>query len=201
MQTKKKIAVFLSGRGSNFESIYQDSLENSANYRIAIVISDNPEAKGIERAKTFGLETAVFDRKAFKSKKKFEQQIVERLKQADIELICLAGYMRIVGKTILHEYHNRILNIHPSLLPAFPGLDAQQQAFDHGVKISGCTVHLVDNGIDTGPILFQSAVKVSETDSADSLSKKILKEEHIIYPKAIRWYINNEEKILDRSKA
>jgi phosphoribosylglycinamide formyltransferase-1 len=188
MKKKGNIAVFISGRGSNFESIYKDSIKNDSNYTIVAVITDNPKAKGILIAKKFNLDTFVVIRKKFKSKKEYETNIIEILKSRKIELICLAGYMRIVGKTLLNKYKNKIINIHPSLLPSFSGLDAQKQAFDYGVKISGCTVHFVDSGIDTGKIILQSSVEVTKFDTIESLSNKILKEEHIIYPKAIRLF-------------
>jgi len=192
MKKKGNIAVFISGRGSNFESIYEDSTKNDSNYKIVAVITDNPEAKGLLIAKKFNLNTFVFVRKNFKSKKEYEAHIIEVLNSYEVELICLAGYMRIVGKTLLNKYKNKIINIHPSLLPSFPGLDAQKQAFDYGVKISGCTVHFVDSGVDTGKIILQSSVDVTKFDTIESLSNKILKEEHIIYPRAIRLFFMSE---------
>ena len=195
MQNKKgKVAVFLSGRGSNFESIYKSSLKRDSNFRIEIVVSDNSDAAGILKAKKFGLKTFIFNRKSYKTKKSFESEILDTLKKCKIDLICLAGYMRIIGKTILNGYKERIINIHPSLLPAFPGLDAQKQAFDYGVKISGCTVHFVDSGIDTGKIILQSALEVLPDDTVETLSKRILTEEHNIYPKAIKYFFKNFEK-------
>lgn len=192
MQKKKgKIAVFLSGRGSNFDSIYKDSLKNNSNYNIEVVISDNENAAGVLKAQKYGIKEFIFERKKYRSKKEFEISILDTLKFYKIDLICLAGYMRILGKVLLKEYKNRIINIHPSLLPSFPGLDAQKQAFDYGVKISGCTVHFVDSGIDTGLIISQSTVSVQASDTVETLSEKILKEEHKIYPESIRHYFRD----------
>lgn len=192
--SKGKIAVFLSGRGSNFESIYKNSIKKNSNYKIVVVISDKKNAKGLFRAKDLGLNAYYVSKRALGSKKKYERGIVEILDKFHVELICLAGYMKIVGEVILERYKGRIINIHPSLLPSFQGLDAQKKALEYGVKVTGCTVHFVDQGVDTGPIILQKEVLIREDDNEESLSMRILKEEHIIYPKAIELYFNNSLK-------
>ncbi len=194
MQNRKgKIAVFLSGRGSNFDSIYKDSLKHDSNYNIELVISDNPDADGLVKSREYGLNTFAFKRSDYVKKKEFELAILDVLNDHKIDLICLAGYMRLIGKTLLKKYEKRIINIHPSLLPSFPGLNAQKQAYDYGVKFSGCTVHFVNSGIDTGQIISQSIVEVLSSDTLFSLSKKILEAEHIVYPKSIRKYFKTME--------
>lgn len=192
---KGKVAVFLSGRGSNFKSIYRASLRRDSNYKIAIVISDKKKAIGLKRAKKFKLKNFYISPKLFKTKREYNHYIIKLLKTNDVDLICLAGYMRIVDSELIEEYKNRIINIHPALLPSFPGLNAQKQAIDHGVKISGCTVHFVDSGIDTGPIILQKPVKIRSDDNKDILSKRILKEEHKMYPEAIKLFFENRLKI------
>jgi len=187
MKNKKgNVVVFLSGRGSNFEAIYKYSVKPESNYKIILVISDNPDAKGLETAKEFDIPAYSFPRCNFKTKKEYETAILNTLKKHKVDLICLAGYMRVLGKTILKEYTGKTINIHPSLLPSFQGLNAQRQAIEYGVKISGCTVHFVDSGIDTGKIIAQTAVDVFPEDSIETLAKRILKEEHLLYPKVIR---------------
>jgi len=192
---KGRVAVFLSGRGSNFESIYRATLKRDSNYKIAIVISDKKKARGLKRAKKFKLKNFYISPKSFKTKIEYNQHIIKLLKTNGVDLICLAGYMRIVDSELIEEYKNRIINIHPALLPSFPGLNVQKQAVDHGVKVSGCTVHFVDPGIDTGPIILQKPVKIRSDDNEDALSKRILKEEHKIYPEAIKLFFENRLKI------
>lgn len=192
---KGKVAVFLSGRGSNFESIYRASLKKDSNYEIAIVISNKQNARGLKRAKKFKLKNFYVSSKLFKTKKDYNCYIIELLKINQVDLVCLAGFMRIIDHEFTEEYKNRIINIHPALLPSFAGLNAQKQAIDHGVKYSGCTVHFVDSGIDTGPIILQKSVKIKSNDNEESLSKRILKEEHKIYPDAIKLFFENRLKI------
>ena len=195
---KGKVAVLLSGRGSNFESIYKASLKKDSNYEIAIVISNKKNARGLKRAKKFKLKNFYISSKSFKSKKKYNQHIIRLLKMNKVDLVCLAGFMTIIDPEFIEEYKNRIMNIHPALLPSFPGLNAQKQAIDHGVKVSGCTVHFVDSGIDTGPIILQKPVKIKSNDNEELLSKRILKEEHKIYPDAIKLFFENRLKIEGR---
>ena len=192
---KGRVAVFLSGRGSNFESIYRATLKRDSNYKIAIVISDKKKARGLKRAKKFKLKNFYISPKLFKTKREYNRHIIKLLKINKVDLVCLAGFMRIIDPEFIEEYKNRIINIHPALLPSFPGLNAQKQAVDHGVKISGCTVHFVDPGIDTGPIILQKPVKIRSDDNEDTLSKRILKEEHKIYPEAIKLFFENRLKI------
>ncbi len=198
MKKRGRVAVLLSGRGSNFEAIYQNSLKPDANFEIAAVISDKKEARGLERARELNLNAFFVSPKKLKPKEVYEKRILEILQEHQVELVCLAGYMRIVGETLLSAYEGRMLNIHPALLPSFPGLHGQKQALDHGVKVSGCTVHFVDAGVDTGPIILQKAVEVKEDDSEETLSQRILKEEHKLYSKAITLFFENRLQIQGR---
>ncbi len=198
VKKKGRVAVLLSGRGSNFEAIYQDSLKPDANYEVIVVISDNEDARGRERAREFGLKAFHVSPKKLKPKKVYEGKILEILKAHDVDLICLAGYMRIVGETLLSAYAGRLINIHPALLPSFPGLHGQKQALDYGVKVSGCTVHFVDNGVDTGPIILQKSVDVKEDDSEETLSQRILKQEHLLYSQAVTLFFENRLQIQGR---
>lgn len=193
-----RIAVLLSGRGSNFEAIYKESQKDKANFEIIVVISDKKEARGLERAREMGIDAYYISPKKLKPKAVYEQKIVDVLKEHRVELVCLAGYMRIVGEILLNAYEKKILNIHPALLPSFPGLHGQRQALEYGVKVSGCTVHFVDPGVDTGPIILQKAVEVRENDTEDLLSQRILKEEHKLYSKAITLFFENRLKISGR---
>ena len=195
---KGKVAVFLSGRGSNFEAIYRHSLDAFSNFEIVLVISDKRKALGLQKAVSYDIPAVHVSPKKFESKSKYEMHLIKLLRDHDVELICLAGYMRIVGSDLLEEYSGRILNIHPALLPSFPGLHAQAQAVEYGVKVSGCTVHFVDAGVDTGPIILQKAVEIRENDTDDSLSNRILKEEHEIYSKAVRLYFDGRLEIVGR---
>jgi phosphoribosylglycinamide formyltransferase-1 len=185
---KGKVAVLLSGRGSNFMAIYQTSLKQDSNFEITVVISDQSDARGLQKARELKCPSFYVSPGEFASREEYETSVVTILKERSVELVCLAGYMRIVGKILLEEYKNRIINIHPALLPSFPGLNAQKQAIDHGVKVSGCTVHFVDTGIDTGPIILQKAVDVLESDDVESLSLRILNEEHRLFSKAIHLF-------------
>lgn len=198
MTKKGRVAVLLSGRGSNFEAIYQNSQKPGANYEVVVVISDKKDARGLDRARELGLEAVFISARKNKPKAVYEQLILDTLIKHQAELVCLAGYMRIVGETLLNGFHGKIMNIHPALLPSFPGLHGQQQALDYGVKISGCTVHFVDNGVDTGPVILQKAVPVLDIDSEHSLSMRILSEEHKLFSKAITLFFENKLKIEGR---
>jgi len=193
-----KIAVFASGRGSNLQALIDASASGFIPAEIKLVISDNKNAVALKRAETARIENIFIDPNKFNTKREYEKDLIELLKGYKIDLIVLAGFMRILTPTLINQYKNKIINIHPSLLPAFKGLNAQKQAIDYGVKYSGCTVHFVDAGVDTGPIIEQAVVKVDENDSAEDLSKKILKEEHRIYPEVIRDIVNNKIIIEDR---
>jgi phosphoribosylglycinamide formyltransferase-1 len=182
------LGILASGRGSNFQSII-DSIESGfLKARIAVLITDNPDAFAIERAKKHGIESLVLRPKDFTDRNAYYSHIADEMKKRGVELVILAGFMRVVGKSLIDRYRNKIMNIHPALLPSFPGLHGQKQAVDYGVKISGCTVHFVDEGMDTGPIIIQAAVPAFHDDTEDTLSGRILKQEHRIFPQAIRLY-------------
>ncbi len=180
--------MLASGRGSNFQSIIDAINNKNLKAQILLLITDNPSAYAIERAKKHDIEHLVIRPKEYSSRDDFYRKITEELQKRDVGLVVLAGFMRIVGKPLIDTYPNRIMNIHPALLPSFPGLHGQKQAVDYGVKISGCTVHFVDEGMDTGPIITQAAVPVYHNDTEDTLSERILKLEHKIYPEAIRLF-------------
>jgi phosphoribosylglycinamide formyltransferase-1 len=181
----KRLGILISGRGSNFEAIARNIAAGSIPAEIAVVIANRPEARGLEAALRLGLNAVCIPSKGL-DREIYDRMLLEELSRNAVDLVCLAGYMRLLSATFIRRFPNRILNIHPSLLPSFPGLDAQHQALDHGVKISGCTVHFVDEGLDAGPIILQSAVEVLDGDTAETLSARILREEHRIYSEAIR---------------
>jgi phosphoribosylglycinamide formyltransferase-1 len=181
----KRLGILLSGRGSNFEAIADQVAAGRIEAEIAVVISNRPEARGLEAARGRGLPAVSIPSKGL-DREDYDALLVRELKARAVDLVCLAGFMRLLSASFVRAFPQRILNIHPSLLPAFPGLDAQKQALEHGVKITGCTVHLVDEFLDTGPIVLQAAVPVLDEDTVDSLSARILKEEHRIYSEAIR---------------
>jgi phosphoribosylglycinamide formyltransferase 1 len=181
----RRIGILLSGRGSNFEAIAASIAEGRLDAEIAVVVSNRSDARGLERAAELGLKTICIPSKGV-DRQEYDRRVVEVLREHDVELICLAGFMRLLSGYFIREFPMRILNIHPSLLPAFPGLDAQHQALEHGVKFSGCTVHFVDENLDSGPIIVQAVVPVLDEDTAETLSARILKEEHRIYTEAIR---------------
>jgi len=182
------LGVLASGRGSNFQSII-DSIESGfLKARIVALISDNADAYALERAKKHNIESIVLKPKDFPDKNTYYAHIADELGKRGVELVILAGFMRVAGKALIDRYRNKIMNIHPALLPSFPGLHGQKQAVDYGVKISGCTVHFVDEGVDTGPIIIQAAVPAYDDDTEDTLSERILKQEHKIFPYAIKLY-------------
>ena len=182
------IGVLASGRGTNLQAIIEAIKEGRIEGKIGIVISDNRDAFALKRAKQNNIETEYINFKSFKNREDYDKKIIEYLKEKDVDLVVLAGYMRILSSHFIKMYKNRIMNIHPALLPSFPGLHAQKQAVEHGAKISGCTVHFVDEGVDSGPIILQKAVEVSDDDTEESLAERILKEEHQIYPQAIQLF-------------
>jgi phosphoribosylglycinamide formyltransferase 1 len=183
-----RIGVLASGRGSNFQSIIDAINRKTLKAEISVLITDNPSAFAIERAKKHNIEYLIMRPQEYHSKDEFYKKITEEMKKRGVGLIVLAGFMRIAGKPLIDVFPNRIMNIHPALLPSFPGLHGQKQSLDYGVKIAGCTVHFVDEGMDTGPIIIQAAVPVYQSDTEDSLSERILKMEHKIYPEAIRLF-------------
>ena len=182
----RNIGVLISGRGSNLQSIIDAVGDGRLDARIAIVISNKPDAYGLERARLAGIETLVLDHKAFPAREAFDQAMVDALRARDVQVVCLAGFMRLVSATFVDAFPNRILNVHPALLPSFPGLHAQRQALEHGVRFSGATVHMVTTELDAGPIVMQAVVPVFTDDTEDTLSARILAEEHRIYPEAIQ---------------
>jgi phosphoribosylglycinamide formyltransferase-1 len=194
----KRIGVLLSGRGSNFQAL-ADSIASSRipSAEIAIVISNREGAPGIDRAKTRGIATRVIPSKGLE-RETYDRQVVAALNDHQVELVCLAGYMRLLSPYFVASFPNRILNIHPSLLPSFPGLESQRQALEYGVKFAGCTVHFVDENLDAGPIVLQSVVPVKEDDTENTLSTRILEEEHRIYSQAVRIVLEGRYKIEGR---
>ena len=190
----KRLAILVSGRGSNFEALARSIREGRLEAEIGVVLSNYPEAKALETARSLGIHTVSLSSKGVETDT-YAQQVVDVLRPLDIDLICLAGFMRRVGQPLLEHYPQRILNIHPSLLPAFPGLHVQQQALDYGVKWSGCTVHFVDAGLDTGAIVAQAAVPVLDEDTADTLAARILQEEHRIYTEAVALILSGRYRI------
>ena len=194
------IAILVSGRGTNLQAIINAIKRGAIDGKIEIVLSDNPGAYALKRAKRNDIKTQVVNYKSFSSKEEYEQEIMQQLDNYRVDLIVLAGYMRILGSGFIEKYRYRIINIHPALLPAFPGLNAQRQALKYGVKISGCTVHFVDEGMDSGPIILQKAIKVRQSDDEESLSKRILKYEHQLLPRAIQLYAQNKIQILDNRR-
>jgi phosphoribosylglycinamide formyltransferase-1 len=193
----KRLGILLSGRGSNFEAIADNIAAGSLDAEIAVVIANRPEARGLEVARQRELPAVCLPSRGL-DREIYDRQLVEELKRSQVELVCLAGFMRLLSAHFVREFPQRILNIHPSLLPAFPGLDAQYQALQHGVKITGCTVHFVDENLDAGPILIQAAVSVLDEDTVESLSARILKEEHRIYSEAIRIVLSGAYRVENR---
>jgi phosphoribosylglycinamide formyltransferase-1 len=189
----KRIGIMLSGRGSNFVAIADAKIDAE----IAVVISNRPDAPGLQAARERGIPAVSLPSKGVE-REAFDRQLIAELRAAKVDLICLAGYMRILSGYFIREFPMRILNIHPSLLPAFPGLDAQHQALEHGVKIAGCTVHFVDEGLDSGPIVAQAPVPVLPGDTADTLAARILAEEHKLYSKAIALVLSGRYRIEGR---
>jgi phosphoribosylglycinamide formyltransferase-1 len=183
---KARVAILLSGRGSNFLALHGAMERGEVPGEIALVVSNAGEAPGLEKARALRLPTVCYPHRIESSREAHEAKVLTALEHAEVEWICLAGYMRLLSASFVARHPQRILNIHPSLLPAFPGLDAQEQAVEWGVKVSGCTVHLVDPELDHGPIVLQRAVPVHEGDNAVALSARILTEEHKIYPEALK---------------
>jgi phosphoribosylglycinamide formyltransferase-1 len=182
----RNLGILISGRGSNLQAIIDAIAAGTLDARIAIVISNKADAGGLERARAAGLETLFLSHRAFETREAYDAALVAALRARGVGLVCLAGFMRLLSPVFVDAFPNAILNIHPALLPAFPGLDAQHQAWEHGVKVSGPTVHLVDRDLDAGPIVLQRAVPVLDDDTPDALAARILAVEHQLYPEAIR---------------
>jgi phosphoribosylglycinamide formyltransferase-1 len=188
----RRLGVLISGRGSNLQAIIEAIGSRRLDAVIAVVISSRASADGLLRAREAGIETVCLLPRDYPDRNSYDQAIVDVLRKYDVSLVCLAGFMRVVGGPVLAAFPNRVLNIHPSLLPSFPGVEAQRQAVEHGVRVSGATVHLVNAELDNGPIVLQAIVSVEDDDTVQTLSTKILKEEHRIYPEAIRIVLDDQ---------
>ncbi len=195
---KLRLGVLASGGGTNLQAIIDRCADNSISAEIAIVICNNPDAGALDRAEKAGIKTCCINHRDFEKRAAFDHKVVQQLQEAEVDLVVLAGFMRIVGSIFLEAFPQRVINIHPALLPAFPGLHVQQQAIDYGARFSGCTVHFVDIGVDTGPIILQATVPVLEGDSADDLAARILVEEHKLYPQAIQLFAEDRLRIEGR---
>lgn len=197
-----RLAVLLSGRGSNLQAIIDAIEQGTLSAEIAVVLSNKQDAVGLERARKHGLKAVWLDSKPFAgrpdSREAYDRAVLEVLQKYEVDLVLLAGYMKIVTAVLVKAYENRMMNIHPSLLPSFPGLDVQKKAIDHGCKISGCTVHFVTEGVDEGPIIIQAAVPILEGDRPDTLAARILEQEHRIYPRAIQLYAEGKLRVEGR---
>jgi phosphoribosylglycinamide formyltransferase 1 len=193
----KRLGILISGRGSNFEAIANSISRGALDAEIAVVISNRAAAGGMEIARARGLRAVCLPSRGL-DREVYDRTVIAELQRHQVDLVCLAGYMRLLSATFIRAFPQRVLNIHPSLLPAFPGLDAQRQALEHGTRISGCTVHFVDEDLDSGPIILQAAVAVEDADTVDTLSARILKEEHRIYSEAIRIVLEGRYRIQGR---
>lgn len=192
------LGILISGRGTNLQAILDAIRGGRLPARVGLVLSNVADAPGLERARRAGVARAVLSHKSYESREAFDRAMVAGLREHEVDIVCLAGFMRLLSPAFIREFPGRILNIHPSLLPAFPGLHAQRQALEHGVKVSGCTVHLVDEELDHGPILLQAPVPVREDDTEESLSARILEQEHRLYPEAIRLLIERKVELAGR---
>lgn len=193
----KRLGILISGRGSNFEAIADSVASGKIEAEIAVVISNRADARGLEIARERGFNAVCLPSKGL-DREVYDRMLLAELAKYEVELVCLAGFMRLLSATFIRQYPTAILNIHPSLLPAFPGLDAQHQALDHGVRITGCTVHFVDEDLDAGPIVLQAAIAVRDDDTVDSLSARILEAEHRVYPEAIKIVLARNYRIVGR---
>src|SRR5580704_16002072 len=195
---KKRIGVLLSGRGSNFEALAESvAAGRIPNAEIAIALSNREDARGIEKARDFGIEARVISSRGLE-REAYDKLVIAVLQEKRVDLVCLAGYMRLLSPQFIAAFRNRILNIHPSLLPSFPGLEAQRQALEHGAKFSGCTVHFVDENLDAGPIVLQACVPIEDSDTPETLAQRILREEHRIYAEAVRVVLEGNFRIEGR---
>lgn len=194
----RRIAVLISGRGSNLQALIDAIAEQRLHATIAVVIANRPDAQGLDGARAAGIEALTIEHRAFASRTLFEEALVRELRERQVSLVCLAGFMRLLGPAFLDAFPNAILNVHPSLLPAFPGVDAQRQAWQYGVKVAGATVHLVNGELDGGPIVTQASVPVLEHDTPDMLAARILVEEHRIYPEAVSIMLDGQHEVQGR---
>jgi phosphoribosylglycinamide formyltransferase-1 len=198
MSEKPLIAVLVSGSGSNLQAIIDASERGEIPCRVGIVISNKADAYGLVRAKKHGIPTDIVDHKGFSTREEFDAKLVEIIRGTGAELVCLAGFMRVLTPVFVHAFPNRILNIHPALLPSFPGTHGPGQAFSYGVRFSGCTVHFLDEGVDTGPIIVQAVVPLYDDDTEETLAARILVQEHRIYPMAIRLFFSGKLQVEGR---
>ena len=198
MKKKTKIGVLVSGSGTNLQSIIDNVEKGLIDADIRVIISNNPDAYALKRAKRHNIPAKIIEHEDFKKREEFDREMVDILKSYSVELVVMAGFMRILSPFFLKAFPMRIMNIHPALLPSFPGLHAQQKAFRYGVKFSGCTVHFVDEGVDTGPIIIQAVVPVRDDDTEETLAERILKEEHRIYSQAIQLYAEGKLEVVGR---
>ncbi|BCR05168.1 phosphoribosylglycinamide formyltransferase [Desulfuromonas versatilis] len=198
MAKKLRIGALASGGGTNLQAIIDRCQEGSIDAEIALVISNNPDAGALERARKAGIHCCCIDHRQFPQREDFDRAVVAQLREAGVELVVLAGFMRLISQVFLEAFPGRIMNIHPALLPAFPGLHVQRKALEYGARFSGCTVHFVDGGCDTGPIIIQAVVPVLDDDTEESLSARILQQEHRIYPRAIQLFAEGRLRIEGR---
>ncbi|MFO7983614.1 MAG: phosphoribosylglycinamide formyltransferase [Desulfuromonadales bacterium] len=198
MSKKLRLGIVASGGGTNLQSIIDACQQGSIDAEVAVVVSNNPLAGALERGRKAGIPTRCVNHREFKNRESFDAALVEALRDEQVELVCLAGFMRLLTSTMLEAFPERIVNIHPSLLPAFPGMNVQRHAIEYGARFSGCTVHFVDGGTDTGPIIIQAAVPVLDDDDEDTLSNRILQQEHRIYPRAIQLFAEGRLRIEGR---
>ena len=198
MKDKPILAVLCSGRGTNLQSIMTAVESGQIPASIGVVLTDKPEAKALERAEKEGIPHAFIDRRAYETRRDFEEQLVAKLRQHDVSLVILAGFMRILSPYFVLQYPRRILNVHPALLPAFPGAHAHRDVLAYGVKVSGCTIHFVDEGTDSGPIILQAAVPVLPEDTEETLAERVLAEEHRLYPRAIALCVKGQLRVEGR---
>ena len=192
IQTNRRLGVLISGRGSNLQALIDAIDQRRLDATIALVLSNREDAYGLQRARAAGIDSLWLNPRDFENRDAYDRHIAQKLRSAGVGLVCLAGYLRLVGQPLLDAYPNAILNIHPSLLPSFPGLDAQRQALEHGVKLTGVTVHFVTGALDAGPIVLQRGVSVLDDDSVESLAGRILVEEHQAYPEAVRQVLDGQ---------
>ncbi len=191
-----KLGILVSGSGTNLQAILDAVASRTLDAEICLVVSNVPNVRALERARAAGVKQLVLSHRDFPSREAFDQALVDALRAAGVEWIALAGFMRVLTQRFLSAFERRVVNIHPALLPAFPGTHAQQQALDYGVKVAGCTVHFVDDGVDTGPIIAQRAVPVQDDDDADSLGSRILEQEHAVYVEVLRWLAAGRVKVI-----
>lgn len=199
MKPKLRLAVLASGSGTNLQSLIDRSQQGKLDVEIVLVISNNPQSGALERAASAGIKHLCINHRNFPQRQDFDRAVVTALQQAKTDLVALAGFMRIISKVFLEAFPQRIINIHPALLPAFPGLHVQKKALEYGARFSGCTVHLVDDGVDTGPIILQAVVPIHSDDTETTLAARILEQEHKIYPQAIQWFAEGRIIIQGRS--